>query len=514
MKLLYICDTRFCTFNSREKKYLFKYWAYSLQDLLNNSSQRGIQLWLVCINLIDYIDVLTFADPFDYEHVKRALENISPHFDLSENKSRHGSDMAVDPLIAFLKNSENRATIKECDTVAILSCNLHLWEDKIPELKLLADAFHTSVCKFYLFNVYKNAADGKNKLPQLSRALGEYPNFFIKNFQLNKINILQTSKEILSITFVVSLTLSLQNELVLKCEGKPLVAEVGHSAFFGLSKFPVVFDIRAKALKEGISQHLIYGIPIFLSDTPGGEKNLVSLERLSRELHENVEHKPYGFENAVKGVELCAQAGHVKWIAMRFKRLHKWYYYFALLLFIYFFFFPPGSENEVRFLWVGTPMTKAEASVALCLHGLATQETYSLSIEEFYKEHVEEKNEHLSDEKIKEMFNFLILVDEFNPLDYSNERFQYSFKSVRDSLMPLPPRDALSKKRDRKKKTTLLKCAALDDTPTGAENAMPLGGRGNMVTRKNNESTKGREILDPRSLLLANMNKAFQKNII
>ncbi|CAG9473157.1 conserved Plasmodium protein, unknown function [Plasmodium vivax] len=476
MKLLYICDTRFCTFNSREKKYLFKYWAYSLQDLLNNSSQRGIQLWLVCINLIDYIDVLTFADPFDYEHVKRALENISPHFDLSENKSRHGSDMAVDPLIAFLKNSENRATIKECDTVAILSCNLHLWEDKIPELKLLADAFHTSVCKFYLFNVYKNAADGKNKLPQLSRALGEYPNFFIKNFQLNKINILQTSKEILSITFVVSLTLSLQNELVLKCEGKPLVAEVGHSAFFGLSKFPVVFDIRAKALKEGISQHLIYGIPIFLSDTPGGEKNLVSLERLSRELHEN--EQVIILRSNINPTDL---------------KTH---------------------EKEVRFLWVGTPMTKAEASVALCLHGLATQETYSLSIEEFYKEHVEEKNEHLSDEKIKEMFNFLILVDEFNPLDYSNERFQYSFKSVRDSLMPLPPRDALSKKRDRKKKTTLLKCAALDDTPTGAENAMPLGGRGNMVTRKNNESTKGREILDPRSLLLANMNKAFQKNII
>ncbi|CAI7721869.1 conserved Plasmodium protein, unknown function [Plasmodium vivax] len=476
MKLLYICDTRFCTLNSREKKYLFKYWAYSLQDLLNNSSQRGIQLWLVCINLIDYIDVLTFADPFDYEHVKRALENISPHFDLSENKSRHGSDMAVDPLIAFLKNSENRATIKECDTVAILSCNLHLWEDKIPELKLLADAFHTSVCKFYLFNVYKNAADGKNKLPQLSRALGEYPNFFIKNFQLNKINILQTSKEILSITFVVSLTLSLQNELVLKCEGKPLVAEVGHSAFFGLSKFPVVFDIRAKALKEGISQHLIYGIPIFLSDTPGGEKNLVSLERLSRELHEN--EQVIILRSNINPTDL---------------KTH---------------------EKEVRFLWVGTPMTKAEASVALCLHGLATQETYSLSIEEFYKEHVEEKNEHLSDEKIKEMFNFLILVDEFNPLDYSNERFQYSFKSVRDSLMPLPPRDALSKKRDRKKKTTLLKCAALDDTPTGAENAMPLGGRGNMVTRKNNESTKGREILDPRSLLLANMNKAFQKNII
>ncbi|GAB67579.1 hypothetical protein PCYB_121470 [Plasmodium cynomolgi strain B] len=430
MKLLYICDTRFCTFNSREKKYLFKYWAYSLQDLLNNSSQRDIRLWLVCINLIDYIDVLTFSDPFDYENVKRALENISPHFNLSEKNSGQGNDMAVDPLIAFLRNSE----------------------------------------------IHKSAEDGKNKLPQLSRALGEYPNFFVKNVELNKINILQISKEILSITFVVSFTLSLQNELVLKCEGRPMVAEVGHSAFVGLSKFPVEFDIRAKALKEGISQHLIYGIPIFLSDTPGGGENLVSLERLSRELHEN--EQVIILRSNINPTDL---------------KMH---------------------EKEVRFLWVGAPMTKAEASVALCLHGLATQETYSLSIEEFYKEHVEEKNEHLSDAKIKEIFNFLILVDEFNPLDYSNERFEYSFKSVRDSLMPLPPRDVISKKRDRKKKTTLLKYAALDDAPTGAENTMPLGGRGNLATRKNNESTKGREILDPRSLLLANMNKAFQKNII
>ncbi|ANQ10117.1 Uncharacterized protein PCOAH_00040970 [Plasmodium coatneyi] len=499
MKLLYICDTRFSTFNSREKKYLFKYWAYSLQDLLSNSSQRDIRLWLVCINLIDYIDVLTFSDPFDYENVKRALENISPHFYLSEKNSRHGNDMAVDPLIAFLRNSENRAAIKECNKVAILSCNIHLWEDKVPELKLFADAFRTSVCKFYLFNgyiavhprkeftllgknkgadeqVHKSASDEKNKLPQLSRALEEYPNFFVKNVLLNKINILQTSKDILSITFVVSFTLSLQNELVLKCEGRPLVAEVGHSAFIGLSKFPVVFDIRAKALKEGISQHLIYGIPIFLSDIPGGGGNLVSLERLSRELHEN--EQVIILRSNINPTDL---------------KTH---------------------EKEVRFLWVGTPMTKAETSVALCLHGLATQETYSLSIEEFYKEQIEEKNEHLSDAKIKDIFNFLILVDEFNPLDYSNERFQYSFKYVRDSLMPLPPKDVLSKKRDRKKKTTLVKYAALDGAPNSAENAMPLGGRGNLPTRKNNQSTKGRAILDPRSLLLANMNKAFQKNII
>ncbi|EUD67790.1 hypothetical protein C922_01979 [Plasmodium inui San Antonio 1] len=476
MKLLYICDTRFCMFNSREKKYLFKYWAYSLQDLLNNSSQRGIQLWLVCINLIDYIDVLTFSDPFDYENVKRALENISPHFDLSEKNSRQGNEMAVDPLIAFLRNSENRETIKECDKVAILSCNIHLWEDRVPELTLLADAFQTSMCKFYLFNVHKSAEDGKNKLPQLSRALGEYPNFFVKNVKLNKIDILQVSKEILSITFVVSFTLSLQNKLVLKCEGRPLVAEVGRSAFVGLSKFPIAFDIRAKALKDGISQHLIYGIPIFLSDTPGAGENLVSLERLSRELHEN--EQVIILRSNINPTDL---------------KTH---------------------EKEVRFLWVGTPMTKAEATVALCLHGLATQETYSLSIEEFYKEHVEEKNEHLSDAKIKEIFNFLILVDEFNPLDYSNERFQYSFKCVRDSLMPLVPMDVLPKKRDRKKKTTLLKYAALDDAPTGTQNAMPLVRRGNLATRKNNESTKGREILDPRSLLLANMNKAFQKNII
>ncbi|KJP86273.1 hypothetical protein AK88_04087 [Plasmodium fragile] len=476
MKLLYICDTRFCTFNSRDKKYLFKYWAHSLQDLLNNSSQRGIRLWLVCINLIDYIDVLTFSDPFDYENVKRALDNISPHFDFSENNSRHGNDMAVDPLITFLRNSENISTIKECDKVAIVSCNIHLWEERIPELKLLADAFRTSECKFYLFNVHKIMAEGKNKLPQLRHALGEYPTFFIKNVPLNKINILQMSKEILSITFVVSFTLSLQNELVLKCEGRPLVAEVGHSAFMGLSKFPVVFDIRAKALREGISQHLIYGIPIFLSDIPGGGENLVSLERLSRELHEN--EQVIILRSNINPMDL---------------KTH---------------------EKEVRFLWVGTPMTKAETSMALCLHGLATQETYSLSIEEFYKEHVEQKNEHLSDEKIKEIFNFLILVDEFNPLDYSNERFQYSFKSVRDSLMPLSPRNELSKKRDRKKKTTVLKYAALDDAPAGAQNVMPPSRRGNLPTRKHNQSTKGNGILDPRSLLLANMNKAFQKNII
>ncbi|CAA9989844.1 conserved Plasmodium protein, unknown function [Plasmodium knowlesi strain H] len=476
MKLLYICDTRFCTFNSREKKYLFKYWAYSLQDLLNNSSQRNIRLWLVCINLIDYLDVLTFSDPFDYGNVKRALENISPHFDLSEKNSRHGNDMAVDPLIAFLRNSENRATIKECDKVAILSCNIHQWEDKVPELKLFADEFRTSVCKFYLFNVHKSAADGKNKLPQLGSALGEYPNFFLKNVLLNKINILQISKEILSITFVVSFTLSLQNELVLKCEGRPLVEEVGHSAFIGLSKFPVVFDIRAKALKEGISQHLIYGIPIFLSDIHGGEGNLISLERLSRELHEN--EQVIILRSNINPTDL---------------KTH---------------------EKEVRFLWVGTPMTKSGMSVALCLHGLATQETYSLSIEEYYKEHVEEKNEHISDTKIRDLFNFLILLDEFNPLDYSNERFQYSFKYVRDSLMSLPPKNVLSKKSNRKKKTTLLKYAALEDVPTGAENAMPLGGRGNLATRRKKQSTKSREILDPRSLLLANMNKAFQKNII
>ncbi|GAW82085.1 hypothetical protein, conserved [Plasmodium gonderi] len=475
MKLLYICDTRFRAFNSKEKKYLFKCWSCSLQDLLNNSNQRDIHLWLVCINLIDYIDMLTFSDPFDYENVKKALEKISPHFDLNRENSTHDTEIAVDPLIAFLKNTENKSEMMKCDKVTILSCNIHLWEDRVSELQLLANLFNASMCKFYFFNVHKNGTDVMDKINKISYALEKYSNFLFKNIQLNKIDILQISKEILSLKFVVSFTLSLQNQLVLKCEGTPLITEVGYTAFVSLNKYSVVFDIRAKALKDGISQHLIYGIPIFACDKWGFEQNLVSLECLSRELYEN--EQVIILRSNINPTDL---------------KMH---------------------EKEVRFLWVGTPMLKDETSIALCLHGLSTQETYSLSIEESFKECAEKKDQHISDVKIKEIFNFLILIEQFNPLDYSNERFEYSCKCFRKSLISLPDRVNHSQKRKKKKKTTLLNIQP-DDAYVNTKNSVSIGTQGTKGGRKNDILKKNMEILDPRSLLLANMNKAFQKNII
>ncbi|CRG95196.1 conserved Plasmodium protein, unknown function [Plasmodium gallinaceum] len=466
MKILYVCDTRFSIFNSKEKKYLFKYWSYSLQDIINNSKSRNINFWLVCINLIDYLDILNFSDLFDYENVKKAIEKISYYFQFNNNDEMNNKEITVDPLLAFFKSAENIVKIKECNKIIILSCNIYMWENKISELKLIGDTFYTYLCEFYFFNIENNKISAINKIDQIKNDLDKYSNFFFKNIKLNKINILQISKEILSIKFLVSFTLNLKNELLFKCEGIPLITELSHSSYIGLNKFSIEFDIRAKALKDGISQHLIYGIPIFLSSISFYKTNLISLCSLSKELYEK--DQVLILRSNINPIDL---------------KIH---------------------EKEVRFLWVGVPMIKDEKSIALCLHGLSTQETYSLSIEESLLKIETPKN--ISETKLKEIFNFLILVDEFNPLDYSNQRFEYSFKNSRSSLI-----DTLNKQKSfkkRKKKLTILQKNMDDDLEIQKEilqkNDIP----------KSKDIGKKKEIIDPRSLLLDNMNKAFQKNII
>ncbi|SBT79934.1 conserved Plasmodium protein, unknown function [Plasmodium malariae] len=472
MKLLYICDTRFHTFNSKEKKYLFKYMFYSLQDLLNNSKTRDIKFWLVCINLIDYSDVLNFSDPFDYENVKKAIDKISPYFYLNNEHSVVGSEVAVDPLLAFLKEHKNIAKIKKCDKAAIISSNVHMWDDKISELKIIGNILSESICEINFFNVMNGIIDATGKMQKISSELSKYSNFFFKNIELNKVNILQISKEILAIKFTVSITLSLKNQLLLKCEARPLIIEVGHEVYVSLNKLSVEFDIRAKALKDGISQHLIYGIPIFLSNPLLQEQNLISLSSLSKELYEN--EQVLILRSNINPTDLT---------------MH---------------------EKEVRFLWVGTPMIKEEKTIALCLHGLATQETYSLTIEECSMDN-EKKIDMIEDTTLKEMLHFLILIEEFNPLHYSNERLNYSSKFSRNSLIEYINKG--KKFKIRKNKLTLLKNLTGDSANTKKEGTMLLAKNSDNIYRKD-DLKKKKKIIDPRSLLLANMNKAFQKNII
>ncbi|CRH01602.1 conserved Plasmodium protein, unknown function [Plasmodium relictum] len=465
MKILYVCDTRFNIFNSKEKKYLFKYWSYSLQDIINNRKSRDIKFWLVCINLIDYLDILNFSDLFDYEHVKIAIEKISYYFQLNDDDEINDKEVTVDPLLAFLKNAENIVKMKECNKIIILSCNIYKWINKISELKLIGDVFYTFLCEFYFFNIQNNKTETLSKIKQISYDLDKYYNFFFKNIELNKVNILQISKEILSIKFLVSFTLNLKNELLFKCEGIPLITEICHSSYVGLNKFSIEFDIRAKALKDGISQHLIYGIPIFLSSKSFYKTNLISLYSLSNELYEK--EQVLILRSNLNPIDL---------------KMH---------------------EKEVRFLWVGVPMIKEEKSIALCLHGLSTQETYSLAIEE--RSLRIRTQENISETKLKEMLNFLILIDEFNPLDYSNQRFEYSFKYSRNSLM-----DVLNKEKNlkkRKKKFAILQ----KDTHNYVETQKEMLSKN---VPQNKDLIKKKGIVDPRSLLLANMNRAFQKNII
>ncbi|EWC74457.1 hypothetical protein C923_04852 [Plasmodium falciparum UGT5.1] len=257
MKILYICDSRFHLLNTKEKNYLYKYWSYSLQDILNGTEARDIHFWLVCISLIDYIDLITFSDLFNYGKLKSAIDKFSDYFQMDNENLIKENKIYVDPLLAFLKNADNTSKIKECDKIIILSCNIYLWENKISELQIIGDVFYTFMCKFYFFNVKNKTIDTTNSLEHIQTNLKKYHNFFFKNMELNKIDILQISKEILSINFSVFFTLNLKNELLFKCEGCPLINELSYSAFVGLNNYPVEFDIRAKALKEGISQHLV-----------------------------------------------------------------------------------------------------------------------------------------------------------------------------------------------------------------------------------------------------------------
>ncbi|SCP05284.1 conserved Plasmodium protein, unknown function [Plasmodium ovale] len=467
MKILYICDTRLYNFNSKEKIYLFKYWTYSLQDLVNNSESRAIRIWLVCINLIDYIDILSFNDLFNHENVKNAMERISPYFQQNNDPSLFDKEAVIDPLLAFLKNTKHTSKIRDCDKVVVLSSNIHIWRDRMSDLKLIGDEFHETSCEFYFFNVYTRMINVGQKMKQLKCDLGAYPNFFFKSIEINKINILQISKEILAIKFVASFTLCLKNELLLKCEARPLITELESAAYTGLNEFSVQFDIRAKALKEGISQHLIYGIPIFLSAKLSYEQNLFSLSSLSKELLEK--EQVLILRSNLNPVDL---------------KMH---------------------EKEVRFLWVGTPMVKGDMAVALCLH-----EIYSITTEEYDAEHIR-KNESIENAKLIDMLNFLILIEEFNPLDYSNERFAYSFKFSRDSCID-PVRGGTQ--LGGRNKLASLRNIAHEDKPIPMREETQLVKKKDENNRKNYNLKKKKEIADPRSLLLANMNKAFQKNII
>ncbi|SBS85774.1 conserved Plasmodium protein, unknown function [Plasmodium ovale curtisi] len=505
MKILYICDTRLYNFNSKEKIYLFKYWTYSLQDLVNNSESRAIRIWLVCINLIDYIDILSFNDLFNHENVKNAMERISPYFQQNNDPSLFDKEAVIDPLLAFLKNTKHTSKIRDCDKVVVLSSNIHIWRDRMSDLKLIGDEFHETSCEFYFFNVYTRMINVGQKMKQLKCDLGAYPNFFFKSIEINKINILQISKEILAIKFVASFTLCLKNELLLKCEARPLITELESAAYTGLNEFSVQFDIRAKALKEGISQHLIYGIPIFLSAKLSYEQNLFSLSSLSKELLE----KTSRFTSLNTSPPQNALSISDIWKS-NFR----------------------NSEKEVRFLWVGTPMVKGDMAVALntyhvCAHtfrastkGLSTQEIYSITTEEYDAEHIR-KNESIENAKLIDMLNFLILIEEFNPLvikkgrcsisDYSNERFAYSFKFSRDSCID-PVRGGTQ--LGGRNKLASLRNIAHEDKPIPMREETQLVKKKDENNRKNYNLKKKKEIADPRSLLLANMNKAFQKNII
>ncbi|VTZ70616.1 conserved Plasmodium protein, unknown function [Plasmodium chabaudi chabaudi] len=473
MKILYVCDTRLYNFNSKEIKYLFKYWIYSLHDLLINSESRNIKIWLVCINLIDYIDIIKFTDPFNYENVKNGIESIAPYFQKNNEDLVNDKETTIDPLFSFLKTSKNISKIKECNKIIILSSNIYIWANNISTMKLIGDAFRSCSSEFYLFNVQNSLTDSVAKMQQLDSNLLEYPNFFFKNIELNKISILQISKEILAIKFDVSFTLKLKNETLLKCQGRPIITELDHLAFAGLRNFIVEFDVRARALKDGISQHMIYGIPIFLSSDFSYKQNLVSMSSLAKELYEN--DQVLILRSNINPIDL---------------KTH---------------------EQQVRFLWVATPMIKDETPTNLCLHGLSTQETYSLNIEESYTCDTI-TNEKTEDSKLKDIMNFLILVDDFNPYHYSNERFDYSFKFSRNSLTHLIAKDNVSK--NMKKRLTLLKSITCDnDSSTNQEKRKLLKNKDNSFQTNNNLKRK-KEIPDPRSLLLANMNKAFQKNII
>ncbi|SBT39930.1 conserved Plasmodium protein, unknown function [Plasmodium ovale wallikeri] len=424
MKILYICDTRLYNFNCKEKTYLLKYWTYSLQDLVNNSEARAIRIWLVCINLIDYIDILSFNDLFNHENVKNAIERISPYFQQNKDPSLFDKEAIIDPLLAFLKNTKHTSKIRECDKIVVLSSNIHIWRDRVSDLKLIGDEFHGSSCEFYFFNVYTRMINVGQKMKQLKCDLGAYPNFFFKSIEINKINILQISKEILAIKFVASFTLCLKNELLLKCEARPLITELESAAYKGLNEFSVQFDIRAKALKEGISQHLIYGIPIFLSGNLSYEQNLFSLSSLSKELLK----KTSCFTSLN-----TPPPQNALFISNIWKSNCR------------------NSEKEVRFLWVGTPM------------------------------------------------------------DYSNERFAYSFKFSRDSCMD-PVRGGIH--LEGRNKLASLRSIAYEDEPMPMREETQLIKKKDKNNRKNYNLKKKKEIADPRSLLLANMNKAFQKNII
>ncbi|ETW28371.1 hypothetical protein PFFCH_04279 [Plasmodium falciparum FCH/4] len=257
MKILYICDSRFHLLNTKEKNYLYKYWSYSLQDILNGTEARDIHFWLVCISLIDYIDLITFSDLFNYGKLKSAIDKFSDYFQMDNENLIKENKIYVDPLLAFLKNADNTSKIKECDKIIILSCNIYLWENKISELQIIGD-------------------------------------------------------------------------LLFKCEGCPLINELSYSAFVGLNNYPVEFDIRAKALKEGISQHLIYGIPIFIYTTIHYETNLISLESLSSQLFEN--KQVLILRSNINPTDL---------------NMH---------------------DKDVRFLWVASPMIKEDQSIILCLH--------------------------------------------------------------------------------------------------------------------------------------------------
>ncbi|VWU50682.1 conserved protein, unknown function [Hepatocystis sp. ex Piliocolobus tephrosceles] len=481
MKILYICDTRLHNFNSKETKYLFKYWFHSLQDLINHSRLRNIKLWLVCISLIDYVDILNFTDLFNYKNVKNCIKKIMSHFQHNINDV-HDKGKVVDPLLAFLKNDYLK--IKECDKVAVLSSNIYIWADKLQELKFIGDRYCSCSCKFVFFNVQNKLNENKKKIEQLCCELNAYSCFIFKIVELNKINILQISKDILDVKFVVSFIFSLKNELLLQCEARPLITELENETYIGFNKLLIEFDIRAKALKEAISQHLIYGIPIFLSSEPFSEHNLISLNSLAKELYEN-EHVLILRSN-INPIDL---------------KMH---------------------EKEVRFLWVGTPMVKDENPVSLCLHGLSTQEIYSRSIEDCSVQqigNIEDKENN----KLSEMLNFLILIEEFNPLEYSNERFEYSFKFARSSLINFTSTDEHLNKGNQN--TTLLKNNMYDSTDeednTTQEKPLKRGKltktikpKNEITFKKDSLKNKKKTIPDPRSVLLTNINKAFQKNII
>lgn len=61
----------------------------------------------VHIGLIDYIDLITFSDLFNYGKLKSAIDKFSDYFQMDNENLIKENKIYVDPLLAFLKNADS-----------------------------------------------------------------------------------------------------------------------------------------------------------------------------------------------------------------------------------------------------------------------------------------------------------------------------------------------------------------------------------------------------------------------